>query len=294
MEKDLIMVHEKTLEAEMSEQVVLAPGTDPYIYGWRPIHLVTAEGEEKWDRIPLTREDVLHPQVGDFHMHNDEHERFCKYLHDVLEDQLAGDPHAVVLHDVRTAWDTDIEAHGPDIAVIFNVRQRRNWSTFNVAVEGTRPALIIEITSPHVRSVDLVDKLEEYEAVGIPYYVIADTFRRKGKIVRRLLGYRLTDENGYIALRPNEYGRLWLEPVQLWLGFEGDQLLLYDKAGQPIDDYGNMARARREAEAQAAEASQARQQAEARAAEEAEARQQAEARLREVEEQLRRLQSGSS
>lgn len=65
----------------------------------------------------------------------------------MLEAQRAGDPTAVVLNHGRIAWDVPgLGAHGPDIAVILGVRERKNWSTFDVAAEGVRPALIIEIT----------------------------------------------------------------------------------------------------------------------------------------------------
>ena len=40
------MLAERTLEIEPTEEVVLKPDGDPYIYGWRPVHVVTAEGEE--------------------------------------------------------------------------------------------------------------------------------------------------------------------------------------------------------------------------------------------------------
>jgi colicin import membrane protein len=290
------MINEKTLEVELTEQVTRAPETDPYIYGWRPIHLITAEGEEAWQHIPLTRDDFIHPQAGDFRMHSEEHERFCTYLYDVLDAQLESDPRAGALYDVRIAWDVaEIKPHSPDIAVVFNVREWRNWSTFDVTEENTRPSLIIEVTSTHVRSADLVDKVEEYEIVRVPFYVIVDCFHRRGKNIRRLIGYHLNEDNQYARMQHDEHGRLWLEPVQLWLGFDGDQLLLYNDAGQPIDNYRNMARARQQAESRAAEETHARQQAEMKAAEaeaqlaiEAQARQQAEARLRELEEQLRR------
>ena len=39
----------------------------------------------------------------------------------------------------------------------------RNWSTFNVAAEGTRPAFLIEITAPETAVLDRSDKLEEFE-----------------------------------------------------------------------------------------------------------------------------------
>lgn len=44
--------------------------------------------------------------------------------------------------------------------VIRGVRAHQNWSTFDVAAEGVRPALIVEITSPETRMLDLALKLD--------------------------------------------------------------------------------------------------------------------------------------
>jgi Uma2 family endonuclease len=87
----------------------------------------------------------------------------------VLTAELAGDPTAVVLADMRIVWDVpDLEPHGPDIAVILSVRQRRTWSTFDVAAEGVRPSLIVEVTSSSTASLDRSVKLEEYEQARVP------------------------------------------------------------------------------------------------------------------------------
>jgi colicin import membrane protein len=255
-----------------------APDTlsDPFELGWRELVHYLPDGSHKVERQPLTRWDILHPQEGDFRLHTDEHERFCIYLYNLLTRQVADDPHAVVLHDTRVAWDDPaIEPHGPDIALIFNVRERRNWSTFDCAQEGTKPTLIIEVTSPKTRSVDLEDKVDEYEQVGVEYYVIVDIRRRGRGEVRQLLGRHLTPE-GYVPMVANEQGWLWLDPVQLWLGLRGTELACYDQNG----DYLEGLPARLVQQVKAAE-EQFHQEAKARIA--------AEERLRQLEAELRRL-----
>jgi len=290
---------------------------DPYPYGWRDVRFQNPNGVEKCLRIPLTLEDILHPQVGDFRMHSEEHERFCAYLYNVFTARLASNAGAVVLHDVRVAWEhPDLAPHGPDIAVIFNVRRRRNWSTFDVASEGTKPSLIVEVTSPSTRSTDLEDKVEEYAQAGVPLYVIVDIAERIGVVMRRLIGYQLT-QAGYVPLAKNERGWLWLEPVGVWLGLRGKNLICYDEAGNLIEDYTRVtqarddeargrveaeehaddeARRRAEAEERADDEARGRAEAEKRAddearkrADEARGRAEAEARIRELEAALRRL-----
>src|SRR5262249_39632992 len=144
---------------------------------------------------------------------------------------------------VRVAWDVpDLKPHGPDIAVIFGVSQRRVWGTFSVAEEGARPALIIEVTSPETRRTDLYDKLIEDDQAGVAPYIIIDIHQRQGVPTIRLLGYRATP-SGYVGFSLDERGRLWLDPVGVWLGIEAGRVMCYDADGIPIDDYSGVAAA---------------------------------------------------
>jgi Uma2 family endonuclease len=253
---------------------------DPYRYGWRYVRQDRADGTFVMEQAPLTLEDVLHPQEGDQVTHSDAHQRRRRYLMNVLEAQLAHDPTAVVLDDVRVAWDhPDLKPHGPDITVILGVRARKNWSTFDVAAEGARPALIIEITSPETASIDRSNKLEEYDLAGVPLYVIVDTIMLRKEPALRLLAYTQTP-NGYQVLPPDQRGRIWLTPAQTWLAVEQHEIVCHDEAGSPLGDY----RALREA---LAAEMQAREAAELRAAT-------AEARVHELEAELQRLRQARS
>lgn len=223
--------------------------TDRFRWGWRIRPRLTPEGKIKHIRTPLTAYDILHPQEGDFRVHNDEHRLFCRYLDNVISAQVSHIPGAIVLHDMRVAWDVDgLDPHGPDIALIFNVREHKKWGTFDVAVEGTRPALIIEVTSPETRQLDLIDKVEEYAYAGVQFYVIIDAHKSRRQPSYRLIGYQLTPD-GYINLQPNAQGRLWLEPAQIWLGLYNDQLQCYDIQGNRIGDYVEVAKAYQEGQA---------------------------------------------
>lgn len=243
-------------------------GADAYPYGWRYVECVLADGSVRLDQIPLTLEDVLHPQEGDQVTHSDVHQRICIYLFNVFSGLVAALPGAVVLHDVRVAWDVPgLKPHGPDLAVILGVRERKNWSTFDVAQEGVRPVLLVEVTSPETRSIDLTSKLEEYYLAGVPLYIIVDLVQREGRTVPRLLGYRQTD-TVYAVLAPDERGRLWLEPLKVWLGVQDQHVVCYDEASMPIGDYTDL---------------------KTTLATELEARAAAERRLQEVEAELRQL-----
>ncbi len=269
---------------------------DRFRFGWRMTPRLQQDGRVAWERIPLTMQDILHPQVGDFRVHTDERKRFCVYLNDVIEAQVADDPSAVVLHDTRIAWGhPNVDPHGPDVALIFGVRQRQRWGTFDVIEEGTRPILIIEITSPETRHLDLEDKLDEYEQVGVEYYVIVDTLLTRRRTHYELIGHRLTPE-GYVRMPANEQGWLWLQPAQIWIGLIDNQVTCFDEQRNRIGNYVEVSEALKEAEAQIEQAeqqaSQARrqaEQAERRAREETEARATLEAERNALLDELQRL-----
>ena len=193
--------------------------------------------------------------------------------------------------------------------MILGARARKNWSTFDVAEEGVRPALIIEVTSPETAALDRSVKLEEYDLAGVLLYVIVDTITRRREPVLRLLGYQQSP-TGYQGLAPDEHGRLWLAPVRTWLGLEENEIVCYDEAGRPLGDYRALAaalaeeararaaaeqeaaaerRARIAAEQEVAAERQARAAVEREAADERRARTATEERLREIEAELRRL-----
>lgn len=219
------------LEASAGEAI------DPYRYGWRYVQQVSDDGVVMIEQVPLTLEDVLHPEENDQVTHSDAHQRRRRYLCNVLEARFVHDPHTVILDDVRVKWDLpELKPHGPDIMVIRGVRERRNWSTFDVAAEGVRPTLIVEITSPETRAMDLTFKLDEYDLAGVPLYIIVDTVQRRGQEVLRLLGYQQT-EAAYGVLAPDAQGRLFLEPLGIALGVADNELACYDEAGNLLGDY---------------------------------------------------------
>lgn len=228
------------------DSVTIAP--EEYAYGWREVEKTLPTGELVRERLPLTLDDILHPEVGDYRMHTEWHERTCTYLYNVANGQIKDDSAAVAIYDVRVAWDhPTIRPHAPDVAVVFGVKERKNWSTFDCATEGTRPTVIFEVASPKTRSVDLIDKVDEYEEVGVGYYIIVDTRKIDGREVRKLIGHERTD-SGFLYMIPDEEGRLWVEPLQMFVALEEGDVVCYSAENEPFPDYANMMRERDEAE----------------------------------------------
>jgi colicin import membrane protein len=265
---------------------------DPWRLGWRYVRYEGPDGLVGYERIPLRQEDLLHPQEDDFIVTNDAHGRDCKYLRNVFEAWAAGKESVLVLADARVDWQTGgVEPHGPDLAVFEGVRDwNPNDGTFTMVDHGARPLLVVEVTSPSTRENDLEEKVVEYHQAGVPFYAIVDRRMRRNGPEFHMLGYR-ANHIGYMRLPLDEKGRLWLEPIGLWLSAEEGRVVCYDAQGNRLDDYAVVVRdkqmeadARRLADARAAAEADARRVAETRAAA-------AEARTKELEAELTRLRN---
>jgi colicin import membrane protein len=285
---------------------------DPFRYGWRYINETTPDGKIVTRQVPLSEEDVLHPQEDDFIMENPLHNDNIYTLRDAVKVRLENRPGFIWLCNCRIAWVPGLEPLGPDIAVLSGVFgwQRTQEGTFHVAEWNAQPVLAIEVTSPSTRSGDLGAKVREYHQAGIPLYVIVDLVEDEtGMAVLRFLCYQ-AGPGGYVLTDLEDPERLWLEPIGLWLVIEGSRLACYDEYGQRLGDSIHLLhqtaeaeqraafadRERIEAEQRVANADRERVEAEQRAAiaerERAEAQQReatAEAKMREMEAELRRL-----
>ena len=212
---------------------------------------------------------------------------------------LMDDPTAVVLSDCQVDFNIpDVKPLCPDDAVFLGVRRRIAWSSFNVAEAGARPVLVAEVTSPETRSNDVGIKKDYYHRAKVPWYVVADvTYEADDERRIELFLYRRT-RRGYRREPADERGRVWLEPVRLWLGVTRDarggflRLACYDpETDQEVGDYRAISRElEEERRAREAEA-RARKQAERRARSEAKARARAERALEEAQATISALQA---
>jgi colicin import membrane protein len=289
------------------------PQLDPFRYGWRFVSVTRPDGAEAVEQVPLTLEDVLHPEEGYTILESDPHDTDRGYLKAVSKTRLQHDPSAVVLSDCQVDFNLrGVKPLCPDLAVFLGARRRIGWTSFNVAKEGARPAIVVEVTSPDTRSNDLGIKVDYYHRAKVPFYVIADVVKHnetERKI--ELISYRRTPTR-YKLVKPDPRGWIWLAPLGLWLGVTRDPIAGFDRlacfdpvTGQEVGDYEAItqelaaeekARAEAEARAQAeyrrAEAeTRARIEAEARAQSEAQARAEADARVQEAEARIRQLEA---
>jgi colicin import membrane protein len=259
-----------------ADRTMPAPDLDPFRYGWRFVKKLRPDGRTNLVQVPLTLEDVLHPQEGDVIPESTYQERDAEYLRPIFRDRVARLPGGHFLAGCLIDWNVPgVRNHSPDLTVFRDVHQppAENIGTYRVRRHGGRCALVVEIVSPDTRDNDVVHKLREYHQVRVPQYVLIDQERENGP--RTVVGYRYT-ARGYVRMRPDRHGRVLLKPLGLWLAVEEQQAVCYDaETGERLGDYSQERRAREGAEQQARE--------------QAEARQRAERRVRQLEAELRRL-----
>jgi colicin import membrane protein len=214
------------------------PPEDPFRYGWRYVKRVLPDGQEEWDQVPLTLEDVLHPEEEDVIPVRSLHEIQCHYLTSIFRARPQGDPIVRVTADLRIDWGVEgIRPHSPDLAIFWGLREKPNLhaGTFNLAGSGGQCVLVLEIISPDQRVNDVVHKFDHYYRIGLPLYVIIDQEMEADP--QTLRGYRWTPQ-GYESIPLDERGRLYLGPINLFLRMHGEKLIGQDaETGRELGDY---------------------------------------------------------
>lgn len=172
----------------------------------------------------------------------------------------------------------------PDVFVVLDTRRgvRKSWVVWEE--DGRTPDVIIEITSDTTEHIDRGPKMNIYaRMLHVAVYVIYDPFSE------RLDAFRLEPtQRRYVPIDRDEHGRIFVEPLGLWLGIVrsriGDDdapwLRWIDEHGRVLPYSGGEHTAEAEQRARAAEEH-------ARAAEE-HARE-ADERARAAEQELARL-----
>jgi colicin import membrane protein len=278
-----------TIRTRMRGQLPANWADDPFRYGWREVRTVGPDGKEKSQNIPLTEEEILHPQEDDHITQGTDHQRWCFYLSAVLRIRVAAMPGTAVYHDVRTDWEAgDVEPHGPDFVVYGGVEEEltRSLGTIPVETLGWRPLAVFEITSPSTRNNDLNRKRTEYHQAGIPLYVVIDGLAES--TAPDLFALRWTP-GGYEQELPNEQGRLWVEPVRIWLGWQGNDLVAWNEDGIVIPDVAELYHRAEETEQRIAEAIRAQRKADRERRRAERAQQDAERQIEALQAELRRL-----
>lgn len=290
----------------------VVPPPDPFRYGWRYVKVRDKDGNEDYEQVPLTEEDLLNPEEGDFVVNTPLHDLIRAYLWEAARTYFADRPDVVVTSDCRVDWGSKYGwIHGPDWALFSG--NKKPWglhrATIKLKDHKAKVECVVEITSATTRHLDFGAKIERYFLVGVPYYVIVDTPETEKQGPIRLVGFK-AGKDGYEEMAPDAGGRLPLGQMGLWLGTEGQSVFLEDAQGQRLPDFqswkaraetaeatakqekkrADKAKKRAEEEKKRAEEEKKRaEEAERRAEAEHSARLEVERRLRMMEEELARI-----
>lgn len=197
--------------------------------GWRYETIHLPDGSVDVAHIPLTDEEILHPQEGYVIPESTYHTATCHDLIAMFRWRYAEQTDVAVFHDLVIEWDeAALKTHAPDLAVIPNVHDRdADCGSFVVAEEGTRPLLIIEVVSPKTRNNDRSTKVKQYARAGVQEYLYIDHWTRKGQEIWEVVGFRL-EEGQYVPLVPDEDGAIYCRSVGLRIGIENGKVWVED------------------------------------------------------------------
>ncbi|HEX4610221.1 MAG TPA: Uma2 family endonuclease [Urbifossiella sp.] len=277
------------LDLEMAAPEPVPTAENPYALGWR---YPRGEGAEDADLIPLTEDDLVFPQEGDFVVNNAAHDDDRLYLKAVFRRRIEDRPELRLLSDHLIDFQHPALAKylGPDL-ILFNGEIRpwdKSEAVFPVVDMRARPLFVVEITSPSTRRVDLTRKMHVFYLVGVPFYVLIDLPTGGGRRPMGNVAFQ-AGPAGYERLPREPDGRVWLEVVEVSLAIEGDHVVCYDRAGARIPNYSELADERDKAEARAAAEAAKAAEAEARATAEATKAAEAEARAAAEAAEVKRL-----
>ncbi|MDA1017030.1 MAG: Uma2 family endonuclease [Planctomycetota bacterium] len=167
---------------EQDRDTAFGSRAEDWRYGRRYLRRVDEHGEVVYDEVPLSLEDMLHPEEGDEHASVPGHARDRRRLYAGLMRYLPTDRTAVALDDCNV----DLCLPGvpglrPDIAVLEVPQVPENFDdmgTFHLTKHQGVPLLFIEVTSQDTRKNDVGIKLEYYEQAGVTDERLGRRFRR--------------------------------------------------------------------------------------------------------------------
>jgi Uma2 family endonuclease len=238
---------------------------DDFRFGYRLLPRTLPDGSTKYEQIPLTLEDVLHPEPDDVIPVRPTHAIDCRYLVNVFRVRAAAELSSqglvYVSDDHLVDWGVPGQRNtSPDVAVFVGLKEEVEGEagTFDLKVSGGRCVLVVEVVSPDRRENDVIHKMREYFNARLPLYVIVDQEKEGGPRQVRGFRYRTT---GWEQLANDELG-LHLESLELYLGLKDGRVACYDvRTGREIGDYCRVVQELEEADRRRQEQDQALEQA---------------------------------
>lgn len=216
---------------------------DPFFYGWR---------QEAGEQVPLTEDDLLDPQEGDYVSEHTLHQWIVRKLCEILEELFVARRRLDVLvgGNLKMFWrDPRVKKVAPDVVVIPGLDDpRKGRKSFHERDEGARPVFVLEVTSEATSRTDVEKKPRVYQQAEVPEYFLLDSLVTPWT----LTGRRLHPGSGrYRRIRPDGEGRILAESLEVLftIGADGQSVDLFDaRTGEKLRDLHAEAAARRAAE----------------------------------------------
>lgn len=251
---------------------------DDSCLGWRYATRVLPDGTTQDEYRPLTILDVLFPEEGDKVSVRNRHTICQNYAYNAMKATCRFSPSMVAFQEMRIDFGMPgLRPLAPDAALVSGVKKPKdfNWSTFYVKEEGATVELVMEITSPTTRYLDvdpslltenerneflrkkqafpeLRPKWEIYAEAGVRIYVVQDEAHRIGLTSPPVFVYYLDEvTKKYVLCQPDALGRVWIEITNMFIGTHNGDVSWFDKHGIEIADYTEMTQARYMAEERA-------------------------------------------
>lgn len=211
---------------------------DPFFYGWRYVKCVDAHGNEDYVEVPLTEEDVLHPQEDDQTPQSAWHGLTRDEISCICRAYLSGRDGFTVVSKVGIKWDSEYGwHHAPDVTILSD--NQKPWplheSLVSLKQQGAKPNCVVEVTSPITRHIDFGKKKTHYFLVGVPCYVIVD-LPHEGDAPARVLAYR-PGKDSFESIPPDERGQVQLGTTGLWIGADGKKVFIEKAHGARLPGY---------------------------------------------------------
>ncbi len=231
------------------DKVQTYPEDDEFYYGHRPVFEYDENGRELYYYIPLTPDDFLDPEEGDFFMQGTLHEDTVDDLKSIFRYHFRNRKDIKIYSDLKIIWDAGgKENPAPDVSIFQNVRNpEKHRRVFSVAEEGVSPFFILEVVSPRYRQEDVLRKPSIYRRAGVEEYIIVDSGQKRNdssEVSWTVQGYRLKGKK-YDPIAPDRQRRIYSRTADLWIGpsESGDRIIIYDgQTGKEIPPDHEMAR----------------------------------------------------
>lgn len=212
-----------------------------FFYGFRYV-IVSQDGKEMWDQVPLTLDDVLYPQLEDKILQSCKHSDLGTLLLEVIRNHVQKQPGMYALWDVGMNWRVPgLRNPVPDILILMGVKHppKDDIGVYDRAKYGGVAALAIELTSQSTRYLDVNEDDAErskcllYEQLGVLYFIVIDTVRQVPNKPLSFWGYELV-HGKYQRMIPDNDERLWIPPVGVSLGQYQQSVAWFDANGNRL------------------------------------------------------------